>query len=79
MAQTMDMMGDVDDAFNFDGGGSSTMWVAGAVKNSPSDGSQRAVVDAVAIVSAPLPTSDIIVDNAAATVTGAWTSGTASG
>jgi fibronectin type 3 domain-containing protein len=44
----------VRNAFNFDGGGSSTMWVTGKVMNVPSDGQQRAVADAVAIV-APLP------------------------
>jgi fibronectin type 3 domain-containing protein len=41
-------------AFNLDGGGSSTMWVTGKVMNVPSDGTPRAVADAVAIV-APLP------------------------
>ena len=44
----------VRNAFNLDGGGSSTMWITGGVMNVPSDGTQRAVADAVAIV-APLP------------------------
>lgn len=44
----------VRNAFNLDGGGSSTMWVTGGVMNVPSDGQQRAVADAVSIV-APLP------------------------
>lgn len=44
----------VRNAFNFDGGGSSTMWTAGGgVRNVPSDGTQRAVANAVAIVAPP--------------------------
>ena len=43
----------VRNAFNLDGGGSSTMWVTGNVMNVPSDGQQRAVADAVAIVAPP--------------------------
>ncbi|MDP2342381.1 MAG: phosphodiester glycosidase family protein [Deltaproteobacteria bacterium] len=38
------------DAVNFDGGGSSTMVVGGAVKNRPSDGSQRTVGNHLAIL-----------------------------
>jgi MYXO-CTERM domain-containing protein len=33
------------EAFNVDGGGSSTMWVDGSVRNAPSDGSQRSVAN----------------------------------
>ncbi|MBW2524813.1 MAG: phosphodiester glycosidase family protein [Deltaproteobacteria bacterium] len=33
------------EAFNLDGGGSSTMWVDGSVRNDPSDGSQRSVAN----------------------------------
>jgi MYXO-CTERM domain-containing protein len=33
------------EAFNLDGGGSSTMWVDGSVRNVPSDGSQRSVAN----------------------------------
>jgi hypothetical protein len=44
----------VHQAFNLDGGGSSTMWAGGAVKNAPSDGFARPVADAVAIA-APAP------------------------
>jgi hypothetical protein len=33
------------EAFNIDGGGSSTMWVDGTARNDPSDGSQRAVAN----------------------------------
>jgi hypothetical protein len=43
----------VRNAFNLDGGGSSTMWTTGKVVNVPSDGQQRAVADAVAIVAPP--------------------------
>mgnify|MGYP003767976057 CR=1 FL=1 len=38
------------DAINLDGGGSTTMVVNGTVRNSPSDGSQRAVGNAVLLV-----------------------------
>lgn len=40
-----------DDAVNFDGGGSSTMWVKGqGVVNNPSDGTERVVANHLAIV-----------------------------
>ena len=49
-----------DDALGLDGGGSSTMWVKGEpgnIVNTPSDGTERAVGNALAIVSAnPTPT-----------------------
>jgi hypothetical protein len=79
LAQTMASLGDMRSAFNFDGGGSSTMWAGGAVRNNPSDGSQRSVADAVVITSLPPVSSDIVVDNVDATVVGTWTTGTASG
>ena len=40
-------------AMNLDGGGSTTMVIKGQVVNNPSDGSPRAVYDALAIL--PLP------------------------
>ncbi len=39
-----------DGAVNLDGGGSSTMWVNGSVRNNPSDGSERSVGNAVLLV-----------------------------
>jgi len=50
----------VYDAFNLDGGGSSTMWVKGnGVVNTPSDGSQRVVANHLAIFAkgSGMPTS----------------------
>ncbi len=41
------------DAVNLDGGGSSTMVVDGTVRNSPSDGSPRAVANAVMLMARP--------------------------
>jgi hypothetical protein len=38
-------------ALNLDGGGSSTMWVKGLIKNRPSDGSERAVSSAILVLS----------------------------
>lgn len=37
------------EALNLDGGGSSTMWVNGSVKNQPSDGTERAVANALLV------------------------------
>ena len=34
-------------AMNLDGGGSSTMWYAGKVRNSPSDGRERSLANAL--------------------------------
>jgi len=45
------------DAVNLDGGGSSTMVVNGAVVNTPSDGSERAILNAVMLVKQPVPAS----------------------
>ncbi|MDP8957521.1 MAG: phosphodiester glycosidase family protein [Actinomycetota bacterium] len=38
------------DAMNLDGGGSSTMVVKGAIKNRPSDGSERAIVNSLLVL-----------------------------
>jgi hypothetical protein len=38
------------DGMNMDGGGSSTMWVNGLVKNSPSDGAERAVANGLMMI-----------------------------
>lgn len=40
------------EAMNYDGGGSSAMWVGGALKNRPSDGTERAVASAWLVVPA---------------------------
>lgn len=46
----------VTDATALDGGGSSTCWGRGlGVVNTPSDGHERAVADAVVVIAAPLP------------------------
>lgn len=54
VAETMISLGCVD-AINLDGGGSSTFVVNGAVLNYPSDGAERQVASAFAIVPAPKP------------------------
>lgn len=41
------------EAINLDGGGSTTMVVNGAIRNSPSDGRERAVSDAILVFSVP--------------------------
>jgi exopolysaccharide biosynthesis protein len=38
------------EAMNLDGGGSAMMWVGGAVVNSPSDGEERAVSNALILL-----------------------------
>ena len=38
------------DAMNLDGGGSTTMWIGGSVVNSPSDGRERAVANALVLL-----------------------------
>ena len=48
-AQLFKYLGAVD-AINLDGGGSSTMVVKGAIKNRPSDGSERAIVNAFLVL-----------------------------
>lgn len=49
----LDTLGAVE-GINQDGGGSSTMWVNGEVKNEPSDGTERSVANSLAMV-IPLP------------------------
>ena len=45
---------------NQDGGGSSTMWIQGAIMNSPSDGSERAVANGIMMVLVePMERSDV--------------------
>ncbi len=39
-----------EQAMNFDGGGSTTLWAFGAVKNSPSEGQERPACNALAVV-----------------------------
>ena len=38
------------DAMNLDGGGSATLWAAGSVRNRPSDGRERPIANALAVV-----------------------------
>lgn len=52
LAEELLSLGAVD-AINLDGGGSTTMVVNGRVRNSPSDGAERPVGDAVLVFSAP--------------------------
>lgn len=53
----------VTEAINLDGGGSSTMVVDGAVMNTPSDGAERAVADAVMLVKEPAATEFPLADS----------------
>ncbi len=46
------------DALNLDGGGSSVMVVRNKIRNSPSDGSERAVGNALLVISTALPGSE---------------------
>jgi hypothetical protein len=39
-----------DEAMNFDGGGSATLWALGAVRNSPSEGDERPSANALVVV-----------------------------
>ena len=55
LATYMRSLGAVD-ALNLDGGGSSTMWIAGmGVVNEPSSGSERAITNAVVVLRGPDP------------------------
>jgi fibronectin type 3 domain-containing protein len=45
--------GPIRSAVNYDGGGSTDMWITNSVVNVPSDGTERSVVNAIAVVSAP--------------------------
>jgi len=43
------------EAMNLDGGGSSTLWFDGKVRNRPSDGAERPVANSLAVVRKPAP------------------------
>jgi len=57
MQSTLLGLGTVTNAFNFDGGGSTTLWASGAVINQPSGGAQRPVANAVALFAKPYTAS----------------------
>lgn len=42
-----------EEAMNLDGGGSATLWVLGQVMNSPCEGQERSVANALVLVQAP--------------------------
>jgi hypothetical protein len=44
-----------DEAMNMDGGGSATLWILGQVMNSPSQGHERSVANALVLVQSPKP------------------------
>ena len=44
-----------EQAMNFDGGGSATLWALGAVRNSPSEGDERPAPNALVLVKKPVP------------------------
>ncbi len=44
-----------EQAMNFDGGGSATLWALGAVRNSPSEGDERPAPNALVLVKKPIP------------------------
>ena len=44
-----------EQAMNFDGGGSATLWALGAVRNSPSEGDERPAPNALVLVKKPAP------------------------
>lgn len=46
------------DAAMLDGGGSSTLWVDGAIRNQPSDGSPRTVANHVGVIYTPTPDAE---------------------
>ncbi|MFN3651558.1 MAG: phosphodiester glycosidase family protein [Armatimonadota bacterium] len=52
VSQTLVNYANVRHALNLDGGGSSTLWAGGALKNRPKDGSERLVANAVVVTSA---------------------------
>jgi exopolysaccharide biosynthesis protein len=39
-----------EEAMNFDGGGSSTLWALGMVRNSPSEGDERPSANALVVI-----------------------------
>jgi exopolysaccharide biosynthesis protein len=44
-----------EQAMNFDGGGSATLWALGGVRNSPSEGDERPAPNALVLVKKPVP------------------------
>ncbi len=68
---------DATTAINYDGGGSTTAWVRGepnnGIVNDPSDGQERTVTNAIAVVAAP---ADLVLDTAAAVASSNWSTGT---
>jgi exopolysaccharide biosynthesis protein len=42
-----------EEAMNFDGGGSATLWALGSVRNSPSEGQERPAPNALVVVKRP--------------------------
>jgi hypothetical protein len=44
-----------EQAMNFDGGGSATLWALGAIRNSPSEGDERPAPNALVLVKKPVP------------------------
>jgi fibronectin type 3 domain-containing protein len=69
----------VRNAFNCDGGGSSTMWVTNTVVNVPSDGSQRPVADGIAVVASaptiPAAPQAVSVTASGTNISLAWSTG----
>lgn len=70
--ETRDLVAEFDcwNAAMLDGGGSTTMWIDGAVRNDPSDGDERVVANHVGLVYADA------VDPACRYAAGAWCEGT---
>jgi large repetitive protein len=54
LAQYLKMLG-CDEAVNFDGGGSSTLWVLGNVMNSPCQGGERAAANSLVLIQKSQP------------------------
>jgi hypothetical protein len=74
VAQTMINLGCVE-AINLDGGGSSTFFADGQVRNTPSDGTERLVASAFAIVPAPSYDNQLDTDDSGYSETGSgWLS-----
>ena len=46
-----------DEAMNFDGGGSATLWYGGEVRNSPCERGEREIANCLVVVSKPRSTS----------------------
>ncbi len=59
VGMTLEELGDYmanlgcDEAMNLDGGGSATFWCAGAIRNSPCDGHERAIANALVVLRQP--------------------------